>query len=74
MSIVKQIVDRQHAATPWRQVLRVVISRLRGGKQYWRSLPRETRRQVVAEVYTRQRANWRLYVAVVSGDLSLMED
>ena len=74
MSIVKMIVDRQHAAMPWRRVLLVVIDRMKGGKQKWRSLPRDLRRQVVSEVYKRQQANWRLYVAVVTGDLSLMED
>lgn len=74
MSIVKMIVDRQHAAMPWRRVLLVVIGRMKGGKAAYKRLNRETRRQIVSEVYKRQQANWRLYVAVVTGDLSLMEE
>lgn len=74
MNIVSAIVDKQHASLPWRRVLRIVIGRMKGGKAAYKRLNRETRRQIVSEVYKRQQANWRLYVAVVTGDLSLMEE
>jgi hypothetical protein len=67
MSIVTQIVDRQHVSLPVHRVLRAVIDRLRGGKETWSALDRETRREIAREVADRHNHNKQVYVYVMTG-------
>jgi len=67
MNIVDQIVDRQHVSMPVHRVLRAVIDRLRGGKETWCALDRETKRGILAEVRERHNHNKRIYLYVMTG-------
>ena len=65
--IVKQIIDRDcHVSTTGREVVRHVISKLREGYRTFRALPKAERRQLVSDCLQHHRANWQLYVDVMS--------
>lgn len=65
-SIVKQIIDRDcHVAESNRTVIRHVISKLRGGWQTFRSLPKSDRRQLMQQCVQQHHDNRELYRAVM---------
>ena len=64
--IVKQIIDRDcHVAETNRTVIRYVVSKLRGGWQTFRSLPKSDRRQLMQQCIQQHRDNRKLYLAVM---------
>lgn len=72
--MVGYIVDRLHASTPPRDVVREVIRALKGRTwrdkyRRWRAVPRTVRRELLREVLERHEHNRELYRAVMSGRL-----
>lgn len=68
--IVRQIIDRDcHVSLTHREVIRHVISKLKGGYPTFRAMPKRDRRELVRQCIARQRENWRLYVDVMQGTL-----
>ena len=64
--IVKQIIDRDcHVSLSTRQVVRQVISRLKGGHATFRAMPRDDRRLLMQQCIEQHRENRELYVAVM---------
>lgn len=70
--IVRQIVDRDcHVSISNRAVIRHVISKLRGGMQTFREMPKKDRRELMRQCIARHRQNWEEYVNVMGGWSSL---
>ncbi len=66
--IIKQIIDRDcHVATPSKEVVRHVISKLRNGYETMRGMPQEDRSQLVEQCVLHHRGNFQEYVEVMSG-------
>ena len=64
--IVKQIIDRDcHVGESYRTVVRHVVSKLRGGWNTFRSLPKSDRRQLMQQCIQQHRDNRELYRAVM---------
>lgn len=69
--IVRQVIDRDcHVSMRNREVIRHVISKLRDGYATFREMPRCDRRELMLQCIEIHRANWELYVDVMSGDFS----
>ena len=65
-SIVRQIIDRDcHVGESYRTVIRHVVSKLRGGHNTFRGMPRADRCLLMQECIQQHRANRELYVAVM---------
>lgn len=66
--IVQQVIDRDcHVSMSNREVVRHVISKLRGGYHTFRAMKKHDRRRLIEDCLTRHRANWLLYASVMSG-------
>ncbi len=65
--MISMLVGRCHVGERDSAVLRYVVSRLKDGKQTWRGISRERRREIVGEVVREHRENRQLYVDVMSG-------
>ena len=66
--IIKQIIDRDcHVATPAKEVVRHVISKLRKGYETLRTMPQADRDQLVEQCVLHHRGNFKEYVEVMSG-------
>ena len=65
--MISQIVGRCHIGEDYTDVLRYVITRIKGKKKTWRKLPREERREIVREVCKEHKANRELYNYVMRG-------
>jgi hypothetical protein len=66
--IIKQIIDRDcHVATPAKDVVRHVISKLRKGYETMRAMPQADRDQLIEECVQHHRGNFKEYVEVMSG-------
>ena len=73
--IVKQIIDRDcHVAESNRTVIRHVISKLRGGWQTFRSLPKSDRRQLMQQCVQQHHDNRELYRAVMFPNYKSVEE
>lgn len=72
--IVKQIIDRDcHVATPAKEVVRHVISKLRKGYETFRSMPQNDRGQLVEQCVQHHQGNFKEYVEVMSGFTQTVE-
>ena len=66
--IIKQIIDRDcHVATPAKEVVRHVISKLRKGYATLRAMPQTDRDLLVEQCVLHHRGNFKEYVEVMSG-------
>lgn len=66
--IVKQIIDRDcHVATPAKDVVRHVISKLKHGYETYRAMPEEERSMLIEQCVRHHLQNWSMYVGVMSG-------
>ena len=64
--IVRQIVGRLHVGESYLEVLRHVLTKLKGGRKTWLQLPKFHRRHLVAAVIQHHRENRSLYRHVMS--------
>lgn len=64
---VKRIVDQCHVSRSNRQVIREVISRIKGGYQGWMTIEKETRKLVMRTAIERHQANIDIYIRVTTG-------
>lgn len=55
--IVRQIVGRRHVGESYLEVLRHVLSKLKGGRKTWLRLPKFHRRHLIASVIQHHREN-----------------
>ena len=70
MTIITRIIDRDcHVSLNYRQVVRHVAFRLKGGWATFKSLPREQRKAFILECCARHYENIDLYVEVTTGNL-----
>lgn len=66
--IIRQIIDRDcHVATPSREVVRHVISKLKDGYKSYRAMPKADRRLLIEQCVSHHRDNFTEYVEVMSG-------
>lgn len=66
--VVHQIVDRDcHAMSTKLEVVRHVVSRMKGGRRTFLLLPRETRHEIVGAALERRQQNLELYLFVMTG-------
>lgn len=66
--IIRQIIDRDcHVGLPDSDVIRHVVSKLRGGYEAFRTAALEDRESFIKQCISQHRANQRLYVEVMSG-------
>lgn len=66
--IIKQIIDRDcHVATPAKEVVRHVISKLRKGYETLRAMPQTDRDQLVEQCVQHHQGNFKEYVEVMTG-------
>lgn len=66
--IVRQIIDRDcHVSWTEREVIRHVISRLKGGMKAFRKMPADHRQGLVNQCRHRRRENIEDYTRVMSG-------
>ena len=64
---VRQIVERCHVGDTNREVIRYVISRIKGKYKTFRKLPREQRKQLLRDAVQCHRENRDLYCYVMRG-------
>lgn len=66
--IIRQIIDRDcHVASSFREVVRYVISKLKGGFQTFRNMNQEDRQLFIDQCLQQHAANRQLYTEVMSG-------
>lgn len=66
--IIRQIIDRDcHVATPSRDVVRHVISKLKDGYETLRSMSEQEREALIDQCVNHHAENWKMYVEVMSG-------
>ena len=65
--MVRHVVDRCHVADRYSDVLRELVSTVRGKKRGWRAASRQQRRLATAMVVWQHNENLRLYWEVMRG-------
>jgi len=64
---ISRIVARCHVSDSYRDVVRYFISRLKGRRQGWLKMDRETRREILRTISICHQTNTRLYEFVARG-------
>ena len=73
--IVRQIIDRDcHVGESYRTVIRHVVSKIRGGYETFRGMPKADRRLLMQQCIQQHRANRELYVAVMYPNYKLSQN
>lgn len=69
--IIRQIIDRDcHVSMRKREVIRHVISKLKGGYGTFRAMARDDRREFMLQCIEVHRQNFELYCDVMTGDFT----